>query len=86
MASKTGSEVELRPVSSPFEHRGNDGCSAEWEAENQGQPVMMQASLPPVDSGKEAWLFLAGSFFIEALVWGKYSSDLGFAKPFHYIH
>jgi hypothetical protein len=27
-------------------------------------------SLPPVDGGKDAWLFLAGAFMIEALVWG----------------
>ena len=29
------------------------------------------ASLPPVDSGKDAWLFLAACFVVEALVWGK---------------
>ncbi|KAL2133566.1 hypothetical protein VTI74DRAFT_2130 [Chaetomium olivicolor] len=27
-------------------------------------------SLPPVDGGKDAWLFLAACFMIEALVWG----------------
>jgi hypothetical protein len=26
--------------------------------------------LSPVDGGKDAWLFLAASFMIEALVWG----------------
>ncbi|PGH00982.1 hypothetical protein AJ79_08046 [Helicocarpus griseus UAMH5409] len=26
--------------------------------------------LPPIDSGKDAWLFLAACFFMEALVWG----------------
>lgn len=30
-----------------------------------------QASLPRADGGKDAWLFLAGCFTIEALVWGK---------------
>ncbi len=29
-------------------------------------------SLPRVDGGKDAWLFLAGCFTVEALVWGKY--------------
>ena len=29
------------------------------------------ASLPKADGGKDAWLFLAGSFCIEALVWGE---------------
>ena len=28
------------------------------------------SSLLPADRGKDAWLFLAGSFVIEALVWG----------------
>lgn len=28
-------------------------------------------SLPPVDRGKDAWLFLAACFVLEALVWGK---------------
>ncbi|KAJ4137255.1 hypothetical protein NW768_002837, partial [Fusarium equiseti] len=26
-------------------------------------------SLPPVDGGKDAWLFLAASFMVEALIW-----------------
>lgn len=26
--------------------------------------------LPPVDTGKGAWLFLAACFMIEALIWG----------------
>ncbi|KAJ5900082.1 hypothetical protein N7495_004826 [Penicillium taxi] len=29
-----------------------------------------QADLPPVDTGKRAWLFLAACFVIEALIWG----------------
>jgi hypothetical protein len=28
-------------------------------------------SLPPADGGKDAWLFLAAAFVVEALVWGK---------------
>jgi hypothetical protein len=28
------------------------------------------SSLPPVDGGKQAWLFLAGATVIEILVWG----------------
>jgi hypothetical protein len=30
-----------------------------------------QFSLPPADTGIRAWMFLAGSFFVEALVWGE---------------
>lgn len=33
------------------------------------------ASLPPVDGGKDAWLFLAACFMIEGLVWGE-STDV----------
>jgi hypothetical protein len=29
-----------------------------------------QRPLPKPDEGKDAWLFLAAGFFIEALVWG----------------
>ena len=29
--------------------------------------------IPPPDHGKAAWLFLAGCFVIEGLVWGKRS-------------
>lgn len=28
------------------------------------------SNLPPVDTGKGAWLFLAACFMIEALIWG----------------
>lgn len=30
-----------------------------------------ESSLPPVDGGKDAWLFLTACFVVEALVWGK---------------
>lgn len=29
------------------------------------------SSLPPTDTGKDAWLFLFASFMLEALIWGK---------------
>ena len=31
------------------------------------------SSLPPVDTGKDAWLFLAASFMVEALIWGEFT-------------
>ncbi|KAK3333914.1 major facilitator superfamily domain-containing protein [Cercophora scortea] len=34
------------------------------------------SSLPPVDGGKDAWLFLAACFMVEALVWGVYLTNL----------
>lgn len=42
---------------------------SELELEDQGEGNSQQ--LPPVDGGKDAWLFLAASFVIEALVWGR---------------
>ena len=32
-------------------------------------------SLPQADGGRDAWLFLAACFVVEALVWGRYSSS-----------
>lgn len=48
-------------------------------ASNAGLDPSLQAeegfehefSLPPVDGGKDAWLFLGAAFLIEVLVWGK---------------
>jgi hypothetical protein len=44
-------------------------------------PVADDASqtrqLPPVDGGKDAWLFLTACFIIEALVWGEFLLSAG---------
>lgn len=39
----------------------------------QGHDLLspLEFSLPPVDGGKDAWMFLAASFVMEALVWGR---------------
>jgi hypothetical protein len=37
---------------------------------NMGSEIE-QANLPRADGGMDAWLFLAGCFTIEALVWGE---------------
>ncbi|KAK2058092.1 major facilitator superfamily transporter [Colletotrichum caudatum] len=37
------------------------------DSDDQGQEFL---SLPPVDGGKQAWLFLAACFAVEMLVWG----------------
>lgn len=29
-----------------------------------------QYALPPVDGGRQAWMFLAGATFLEILIWG----------------
>lgn len=38
----------------------------------QEETAHQEFSLPRADSGKDAWLFLAAGFVIEALVWGVY--------------
>jgi hypothetical protein len=37
-------------------------------------------SLPRADGGKQAWFFLAGCFFVEALVWGESMNQLFFQR------
>ncbi|KAF2802759.1 MFS general substrate transporter [Mytilinidion resinicola] len=45
----------------------NDAIEQDSESQSShGQ----EFSLPPVDGGKDAWLFLAACFVVEALVWG----------------
>ena len=34
-------------------------------------------ALPPVDRGKDAWLFLGACFMVEALIWGMSTPELG---------
>ena len=34
-----------------------------------------ESKLPPTDRGWSAWLFLAGCFWLEGLVWGKFITD-----------
>ena len=49
-----------------------EGCELREETLTEDgdlQPVQSQ-SLPPVDSGKAAWLFLLGCFVIELVLWG----------------
>ena len=41
------------------------------QASQDGNGRRQEFSLPRADGGKDAWLFLAGCFMIEALVWGK---------------
>lgn len=54
--------IELRP-------------RASGPAEGTDEPASNDArleflALPPVDGGKDAWLFLGACFVIEALIWG----------------
>lgn len=73
MASDTGSESALHGINPAFDYNASDESSIE----TQGSPIQVRqheihSTLPAVNGGREAWLFLAGSFFIEALVWGRF--------------
>lgn len=39
---------------------------------NDGQAARQEFSLPPVDTGKDAWLFLAACWVVEAVTFGEY--------------
>ena len=54
----------MGPESIALSHRTPDSTSTIAEEETQ------RFSLPPADRGKDAWLFLAAAFILEALVWG----------------
>ncbi|KAI1368391.1 MFS general substrate transporter [Xylaria arbuscula] len=69
--------IELERVRSRVEapEQGVSGCS-EGNAE---------FSLPPVDGGKEAWLFLAASFVVDALIWG-FTFSFGVFQDYYSQH
>lgn len=72
--------IQLQPVRNHAEH---DATTSEMlPAHHQSTPAGLvpgdevpeghqEFSLPPADGGKDAWLFLAACFMLEALVWGK---------------
>jgi hypothetical protein len=67
-------------MDSPIELRARES-SPEDGVECPGSPAPHEArhefpALPPVDGGKDAWLFLAACFVIEALIWGASYSSL----------
>jgi hypothetical protein len=64
MASTSTTELqEFSTISS----RADAWFSIDESSNNARQ----EFSLPPVDRGKDAWFFLAASFMMEALTWGK---------------
>jgi len=78
-------EIELstpQPGAGPVERSGAESSSASVRevAFNNGASTdhltleREAVSLPPMDGGKDAWLFLAAVFVVEALVWGGFSS------------
>jgi len=49
------------------------------------EPAHHEFSLPPADGGKQAWLFLAAGFVVEALVWGQCNVFCSVQHPKSYV-
>lgn len=73
MASTTGDEIALANLDQPrvsgVEEDGQSHVLDQPSLENE-QTHGPEFSLPRADGGKDAWLFLACCFCIEALIWG----------------
>lgn len=77
MASNTSSQITLANLASPIDSARDEGTTTRSPARgSQEEDHGHEFSLPRVDGGKEAWLLLAGSFTIEALLWGKHILSL----------
>lgn len=63
-------DANAHQTSGVWQDQSRMASDAEAELESPTAPTPHEFSLPPVDRGKDAWLFLAASFVIEALVWG----------------
>jgi len=45
--------------------------------------IFDDSGLPPVNRGKDAWLFLAAAFVVEILIFGDFSSEPSWSKACH---
>lgn len=55
------------------------------DAFESGRGPHHEFSLPPVDTGRDAWFFLAACFVIEALVWGEHTSVSAVCRVSSYV-
>ena len=69
----SSSEVALANLgSSRSSGYEEDGRHSVYSRRSQdAEPELEQTALAPADGGRQAWMFLVGCFFIEALIWGK---------------
>ena len=74
LMSRNGIPLESRGNSEedPSHHWNDDGAAA-------------GSTLPPADGGKDAWLFLAGSFVIETLTFG-FALSFGVLQEYYSTH
>jgi hypothetical protein len=62
--------VELNTIGSTLESSPLEGSQQPSDSPTSQKP-RQEFSLPPVDGGKDAWLFLAACWAVEALIWGE---------------
>lgn len=60
---------------------GDEDSSHHWNEDR----AAAGSTLAPADSGKDAWLFLAGSFVIETLTWG-FALAFGVLQEYYSTH
>jgi hypothetical protein len=73
-ATPTTQTPECSTPASPYADGSSDGeyfSSLTAPRHNEAGMQRHEFSLPPVDGGKDAWLFLAACFAVDALVWGR---------------
>jgi len=72
-AMPTVQTPECSTPASPYADGNSDGeyfSALTAPRHNEDGMQRHEFSLPPVDGGKDAWLFLAACFAVDALVWG----------------
>lgn len=83
MTSRTAT-LELQNPSvfhQPSSKQTTDDHQREQDAGSQLQISSEEPSLPPVDRGKDAWLFLAACWVVEAVTFGDLLPKLCHAPP-----
>lgn len=86
MSQTTTISLEALTRESPQQRSGDTTPRDEpGDAFESGQGPHHEFSLPPVDTGKDAWLFLAACFVIEALVWG-FPFSFGIFQKYYSSH
>lgn len=76
----SSSEVELDTI-----HHASSNRNVLQSTEAPEEQHEYEFSLPPVDRGRAAWLFLAASFIVEALVWG-FPFSFGVFQDYYSTH
>jgi hypothetical protein len=67
MATRSQSALVSTSTTLDNQSRFELETSSRWNDEPENETL-----LPPIDGGKDAWLFLAAAFVIEMMVWGKH--------------